>query len=65
MLKHAMAIVASKELATIEEVVVEEATNPKRSAESFEPIEGAKEVLIDPSGSRGQVVCIGITLSSE
>ena len=60
-----MAIVASKELAAIREEVIEEAPNPKRSARSFEPIEGAKEVLIDPSGSMVKVVRIGTTLSSE
>ncbi|XP_066351473.1 uncharacterized protein [Miscanthus floridulus] len=62
--KHAMAIVASRELAAIREEVVEEAPDPKRSTGSFEPIEGAKEVLIDPSGSKGKVVCIGTMLSS-
>ena len=44
---HATAIVASKELATIGKEVAEEAPDPKRSAKSFEPMEGAKEVLID------------------
>ena len=63
--EHAMAIIASKELAAIREDVVEEAPDPKWSTGSFEPIEGAKEVLIDPSGSRGKVVRIGTTLSSE
>ena len=63
--KHATAIVASKELAAIREDVVEEVPDPKRSAGSFEPVEGAKEVLIDPSGSKGKVVRIGIMLSSE
>ena len=60
-----MAIVASKELVVIRKEVTEEAPDPKRSAESFEPMEGAKEVLIDPSGSKGEVVRIGNTLSSE
>ena len=63
--KHAAAIVASKELTTIREEVIEEAPDPKRSAGSFEPIEGAKEVLIDPSDPKGKVVRCGITLSSE
>ena len=63
--KHAMAIVASKELAAIREEAVEEAPDPKRSSKSFEPVEGAKEVLIDPSGSEGKVVRIGTTLSSK
>ena len=62
---HAMAIVASKELAAIRKEVVEEAPNAKRSPRSFEPVEGAKEVLIDPSGSKGEVVRIGTMLSSE
>ena len=63
--EHAVAIVASKELAAIRKEVVEEAPDPKLPAGSFEPIEGTKEVLIDPSGSKGKVVCIGTTLSSK
>ena len=58
-------IVASKELAAIREEIVEEAPNPKRSAGSFKPMEGAKEVLIDPNSSEGKVVCFGTTLSSK
>ena len=60
-----MAIVTSKELATIREEVIEEVPHPKWLAKSFKPIEGAKEVLIDPSGSKGKVVRIGTTLSSK
>ena len=63
--EHAMVIVATKELAAIREEVIEEAPDPKRSARSFKPIEGAKEVLIDPSGFEGKVVRIGTTLSSK
>ncbi|XP_066320454.1 uncharacterized protein [Miscanthus floridulus] len=63
--EHATPIVAFKELAAIREEVVEEAPDPKRSTGSFELVEGAKEVLIDPSGSKGKVVHIGTTLSSE
>ena len=63
--EHAAAIVSSKELAAIREEVVEEAPDPKRSVGSFEPIEGAKDILIDPSGFKGKVVRIGTTLSSE
>ncbi|XP_066312137.1 uncharacterized protein [Miscanthus floridulus] len=63
--EHTVIIVASKELATIRKEVVKEAPNPKQSAGLFEPIEGAKEVLIDPSGSKGKVVHIGTTLSSK
>ena len=60
-----MTIVTSKELAALRKEVAEEALNPKRSPRSFEPVEGAMEVLIDPSGSKGKVVCIGTMLSSE
>ena len=59
--EHAAAIVASKELTTIRKEVTKEAPDPKWSSRSFEPVEGAKEVLIDPSGSEGKVVCIGTT----
>ncbi|XP_066385147.1 uncharacterized protein [Miscanthus floridulus] len=52
--EHAMAIIASKELAAIREVVVEEAPDPKQSVGSFEPIERAKEVLIDPATPRAK-----------
>ena len=62
---HAIAIIASAELTALRKEVAEEAPDPKRSARSFEPVEGTKEVLIDPSGSKGKVVCIGTTLSSE
>ena len=60
-----MAIVAFKKLVAIREEVTKEVLDPKRSAKSFEPIEGAKEVIIKPSGSEGKVVCIGTTLSSK
>ena len=58
-------IVASRELAAIREEVIEEAPDPKRSSGSFEPVGGTNEVLIDPSESKGKVVRIGTTLSSE
>jgi len=54
--EHATSIIVSKELAAIRKEVAKEAPDPKRSAGSFEPIEGAKEVLIDPIGSKGKVV---------
>ena len=40
--EHIAAIIASKELAAIKKEVIEAAPDPKRSAGSFEPIEGAK-----------------------
>ena len=63
--EHAVAIFTSKELAALREEVVEETPDPKRSAGSFEPVEGTNEVLIDPSSSEGKVVRIGTTLSSK
>ena len=62
---HTTAIVASGELAAIRKKVAKEAPDPKRSVGSFEPVEGAKEVLIDPGSPEGKVVRIGTTLSSE
>ena len=63
--EHIVVVVACKELAAIRKEVVEEAPNPKRSTRSFKPVEGAKEVLIDPSGSKGKVVHIDTVLSFE
>ncbi|XP_066374825.1 uncharacterized protein [Miscanthus floridulus] len=63
--EHATTIIASEELVAIRKEVTKEAPDPKQSNVSFEPIEGAKEVLIDPSSSKGKVVHIGTTLSSE
>ena len=51
--------------AAIREEVVKEALDLKWSVGSFEPVEGAKKVLMDPSGSEGKVVRIGTTLSSK
>ena len=62
---HTAAIVASRERVAIKKEVTEEAPDPKWLARSFEPIEGAKEVVIDPNSSKGKVVRIGTTLSSE
>ena len=62
---HATTIVASKDLAAIRKEVAEETPNHQRSARSFELVEGTKEVLIDPSGSKSKVVRIGTALSSE
>ena len=45
---HTTTIVTSKELVAIRKEVTEEAPNPKQSARSFKPVEGTKEVHIDP-----------------
>ena len=63
--EHAAVIVTSKELMAIREEIIEEAPSPKRLVRSFEPMEGTKEVLIDPSSSEGKVVRIGTALSSK
>ena len=62
---HATAIVTSGELAALKEEVTKEAPNAKKSTGSFESVEGFKEVLIDPSNSKGKMVRIGTTLSFE
>jgi len=62
---HAAAIVASTELAAIQERTAEEPLYSKRSAGSFEPAEGIKEIPVDPSSPNGKVLCIGATLSSK
>ena len=62
---HATAIVASGELAATKKEVTEEALDPKKSTGSFEPMEGSKEVLIDPGSPSGKVVRIGTMLSSK
>jgi len=61
--EHASAIIASKELVVIKKGTTEEAPDSKRSDGSFEPMEGIKEVLVDPSSFEGKVVRIGIMLS--
>ena len=62
---HTTTIVASVELIALREEVAEEAPDAKKSTGSFEPTEGFKEVLIDPSNSEGKMIRIGTTLSSE
>ncbi|XP_066392377.1 uncharacterized protein [Miscanthus floridulus] len=62
---HATAIIASGEVAAIKKEVTEEVPYPKGSTGSFEPVEGSKEILIDPGRPEGKVVRIGTTLSSK
>ncbi|XP_066344236.1 uncharacterized protein [Miscanthus floridulus] len=52
--KRAAAIVASKEPMAIRKEVTDEAPNPKRSAGSFEPVEGAKGGPHRPQRLQGQ-----------
>jgi hypothetical protein len=53
------------ELVVIKEGIAKEAPDSKWSVGSFEPIEGTKEVLIDPSSTKGKVVHIGTSLSPK
>ncbi|XP_066373823.1 uncharacterized protein [Miscanthus floridulus] len=62
---HAAAIITFGELVAIRKEVTEEAPNPKKPTRSFEPAEGSKEVLIDPSSPEGKVMRIGTALSSK
>ena len=62
---HAATIVTSKKLAAIRKEVTDEAPDPKGPVGSFELVEGAKEVLIDPGSPEGKVVGISTTLCSK
>ena len=62
---HASTVIASEELATLREEVVEEAPNAKKSIGSFESAEGSRDVLLDPCSSEGKKVRIGTALSSK
>ena len=62
---HTSAVIASEELTTLREEVVEEAPDAKKSTGSFESAEGSREVLLDPSSSEGKKVHIGTALSSK
>ena len=62
---HASVVIASEELTTLREKVIEEAPNAKKSTGSFESAEGSREVLLDPSSSEGKKVRIRTALSSE
>ena len=62
---HIAAIVASAELVALRKEVTEEAPDPKWSTGSFEPVEGSKEVLVDPRSTEGKMVRIDTSLSSE
>ncbi|XP_066320498.1 uncharacterized protein [Miscanthus floridulus] len=53
--EHASAIIASEELTVIKEGTAEEASDSKQLTRYFEPVEGIKEVLIDPSSSEDKV----------
>jgi hypothetical protein len=47
------------------EARLKEAPNPKRTIGSFEPIEGVKEVPLDPSSSNSKTVRVGTALDPK
>ena len=51
-----MAIIASIELAAIQERTTKEPSDSKRSARSFEPTEGLKKIPVDPSDPDDKVL---------
>ena len=61
---HASAVIASKELATLREEVIEGTPDAKKSSGSFESAEGSRDVLLEPRSSEGKKVRIGTALSS-
>ena len=61
---HASAVIASKELATLREEVIEGTPDAKKSSGSSESAEGSRDILLDPSSSEGKKVRIGTALSS-
>jgi hypothetical protein len=60
-----VATIASEELTVIKVGTAEEALTPSGQPGPFEPTEGTKEVLIDPSSSKGKVVRIDTSLSPK
>jgi hypothetical protein len=63
--EHATVIITSVELTIIMEGAIKEEPDSRWLARSFEPTEGVKEVLIDPSNSRDKVVCISAMISPK
>jgi hypothetical protein len=58
-------VIAFEELAVIREETTEEAPDSKRTARTFEPAKGIKEILIDPDNSGDKKARIGTTLSPK
>jgi hypothetical protein len=61
----ATATIASKELAAIRVVAVEEAPGSKQPTCSFKPMNNTKEVPVDPTSSDGKMLHIGSDLSPK
>jgi hypothetical protein len=63
--EYTEAIIELEALAAELEARLQEALDPKRSTSSFEPIEGVKEVPLDPYGSNSKTVRIGTALDPK
>jgi hypothetical protein len=63
--KLATVTIASEELAAIRKETADEAPDSKRPTRSFEPMEGTKEVPVNPSNPNGKVLRIGADLSTK
>jgi hypothetical protein len=63
--EYAKAITESEALAVNLEVHAKEAPNPNRSTGSSEPVEGVKEVPLDPSSSDSKTVRIGTAMDPK
>jgi hypothetical protein len=63
--EYAEAIIELEALAVEMEARIKKTRNPKRTTDSNEPVEGVKEVPLDPSGSNSKTVCIGTTLDPK
>ena len=56
---------SSVELASRLKAIAAEAPEPKRHAESFEPAEATKKILLHPSNSNGKVLTISADLDAK
>jgi hypothetical protein len=63
--EYSKAIIESEALAIDLEACLREAPDPMWSTGSFKPIEGVKEVPLDPSSSDGKTVRVGTALDSK
>jgi hypothetical protein len=63
--KLASTTIALEELTIIREAMAEDALDSKWQARAFEPMEGTKEVPVDPNDSNGKVLRIGADLSPK
>jgi hypothetical protein len=61
--EFASTLIASEGLLAVHQVMDEEAPDTKKTVESFKLTEDTKEVVIDPSNSKGKMVHIGTALS--